>query len=327
MVQMVEIACPRCGSTVSHAGVGGTFQCAHCETRFLVAQAAGGGRSVTIVQQGGARGGGAVVAAVVLGAVVVAAMAAGFLAIRSSADAPVRASSSRPVAAARVDGGSERGKIEEIEKIEKIEKIEASPAAAPPPPPQATLEGTRHGKTSIGGEFWLTTYVNSGEVAIEGPAAVVSMFDETDRRVGEETGYAVASVLAPGDKVPLMVLAAKPPKYARVEVAPAPPRPRGYAAAPLPMKVREMSVQAGSFGRSEAVGTVVNEGEAAAAFTKVTVIGRSSSGEMVSYASGFATTTSAIAPGDESGFKISMGTWEVEAPATYEAFALAQSAR
>jgi DNA-directed RNA polymerase subunit RPC12/RpoP len=322
MVQMVEIACPRCGSTVSHAGVGGTFQCAHCETRFLVAQAAGGARSVTIVQAGGARVG--VVAAVAC-LVVVAAGTAGFLAMRAPASEAVAARPVRVEVAAR-DGG-QAATVEKSEKIEKIEKIEASAAAAAPPPPQATLEGTRHGKTSIGGEFWLTTYVNSGEVAIEGPAAVVSMFDETDRRVGEETGYAVASVLAPGDKVPLMVLAAKPPKYARVEVAPAPPRPRGYSAAPLPMKVREMSVQAGSFGRPEAVGTVVNEGDAAAAFTKVTVIGRSSSGEMVSYASGFATTTSAIAPGEESGFKISMGTWEVEEPATYEAFALAQSAR
>ena len=325
VVKAVEIACPRCGSTVSSAAVGDNYQCAHCQTRFVLVRATEGSQAVVV--RAAAPGRGARVAVVVVGAVVVGAMLASW-ALRPQAAERAREGAGVPRAAERraaAEGAAlQRGASVDVPAVGAVEVAVAE--AAPPPPPQAELRGTIQGTLSIGGHYWLTTYANVGATAIGRPSVGVSLFDAGGKRVGEEQGFAEVSVLEPGATVPVLVLASAPPAYARAEIAPVAPEAASYETPDVPVSVREMTVQAGGLGRSECVGTVVNESGGPVEFTKVLVIGRDAEGALVSYAYGYATTT-ALAAGAESGFKVSLGTWEVRPPVKYEALALARPAR
>ena len=326
VVKAVEIACPRCGSTVSSAAVGDTYQCAHCQTRFVLVRANQGSQAVVV--RAAPSGRGARVALAVAGAAVAL---GGVVAVRALGphDVPKGAMGAGEVAAPRGPARVALATAAPPSGGEGAAPAGASVAvaeAAPPPPPQAELQGTIRGTLSIGGHYWLTNYVNVGAIPIGRPSVGVSLFDEGGKRVGEERGFAEVSVLEPGASVPVLVLASAPPAYARAEIAPVAPEAARYETPDVPVSVREMTVQAGSLGRSECVGTVVNESGGPVEFTKVLVTGRDAEGALVSFANGYATTT-ALAAGAESGFKVSIGTWEVRPPVKYEAWALARPAR
>ncbi|HRI06373.1 MAG TPA: FxLYD domain-containing protein [Nannocystaceae bacterium] len=268
--------------------------------RTVVIQAAPANRSAVVL---------------ILVGVVLAGVAGAVVLLRSGAGttSPARAT---PIVVASMPG-------DEAQPVVPFKAVAAEVAA--PDPPKAELEGTERGETSIGGHFWLTTYANVGTVPIGRPSVTVSLFDDGGKRVGEEHGYAEVPVLAPGDRVPVLVLASKPPKYARADVS-VDPQPQGYESPALPLTVREMTVQSGSFRQVEAIGTVVNEGDVPVDFAQVVVTGRDDKGALVSYAHGY-TTVTALAPGADSGFNISMGTWELRKATSYEAVAFASRAR
>lgn len=293
--------------------VGDTYQCAHCHTRFVLERPAAGAPRTVVIQAAPVQRSAVVL---ILVGVLLAAAAAAIVLLRSgggtTSPSPVRGD---PVVAVSTPADAAAPAV-------PFKAVAAEVTA--PDPPKAELEGTRRGETSIGGHFWLTTYVNVGTVPIGRPSVTVSLFDEGGKRVGEERGYAEVPVLAPGDRAPVLVLASKPPKYSRADLS-VDPQPQGYESPALPLTVREMTVQSGSFRQTEAVGTVVNEGDGPVDFAQVVVMGRDAEGALVSYAHGY-TTVTALAPGVDSGFKISMGTWELEKATSYEAIAFASRA-
>jgi hypothetical protein len=191
--------------------------------------------------------------------------------------------------------------------------------------PKASLARVREGRTSIGGLFWLATYTNSGTVPIADPSAVASLFDATGKRVAEQPGYAVKKLLAPGESTPMLILVANAPKFAKAVVNLRDPEAPRYARDVLTPAVKEFTVGKGRFGRS-AVGTVRNDQQTALRFIQIVVVGRDAQGDIVSYADGYATAKQ-LAPGQESGFDISLGTFEIEKPAKWEAFAVASPAK
>jgi hypothetical protein len=186
--------------------------------------------------------------------------------------------------------------------------------------PKAELRDIREGRTSIGGLYWIATFANTGKVPIDHPAAVVSMFDDAGKRVGEQVGYSILEELPPGGAIPLLILASDPPKYTRIAIAPRDPREPAFPSHQVPVRIVDYEMGK-DFGGRALIGTVENNRAKPVRFTQVLVVGRSSTGEAVSYASGYATAQE-IAPKDASGFKVSVGTFEIEKPARYDVLAV-----
>jgi hypothetical protein len=198
----------------------------------------------------------------------------------------------------------------------------------PVPHGKAELKGTVKGEVAAtGAHFWLTTYVNAGENPIDKPAVVVSLFDESGARTGEQAGWAERDVLEPGESAPVLVMVGQPPRYARAEVVPREPTPPRYPSTQMPVVVTEHTVQPQAFGnRRSVVGTVKNERDGALKFVKIVAVGRDATGKIVSYATSFA-TKKVLGPGEESGFKVDMGTFELAEPVRYELSAMGRRAQ
>jgi len=188
-------------------------------------------------------------------------------------------------------------------------------AATPPIEPQAELRNVGHGRTSIGGAYWLADYANVGEIAIERPRVSLSLFDASGARVGEQSGHARRDYLAPGMSTVILVLSSQPPAYERFELRPVQPRAaRRSGETSLP--VTEFRIVDERFGR-QLVGTVKNDTEAALRFVRILAVGRSAEGAPVSMADTYIGERT-LAAGASSGFHMRLGTFELSAPASWE---------
>jgi len=323
VIKMVEIACPRCSSSEADKVGSDVFVCSHCQTRFIVDHgraklpdahmtpaAAKSGRGPAVAL---ALGGVVLIAALVLVMTVSSSERRPSLESDQVTSAPSTPSAPAPSAPSPTSPRSTKPKI--------------SPAVvAAPPPPSATLEATVPGKTSIGGHFWLATYHNTGTAPIGRPAIVVSLFDGSGARVGEERGYARRDYLRPGESTTVFALARKPPKYERAEVAIVEPQAPSYTAEPIDLQVRDHVVNNRGRGRSDVIGTVENQSDTAVDFVQLLVVGRNDAGDPVAFGKAFATDKD-LAPGESSGFKVRLGTWVIEDPKTVEVVAFGRPGR
>jgi hypothetical protein len=310
-IKIVEIECPRCSAGEPEKLSEEQFRCSHCGAIFVVDRGtkphAVVPRLSPVAPPSRVRFG----TVVLVGVAVLAAAGvwSGIQGSRRRAEREEREHVSRSLAPT---GSRDRLRGGPRVSISRVEKVEA---------PVAKITFTKKGRLSIGGDFWLLTYTNAGKIPISRPAAVVSLFDDAGHRVGEQVGYSPVKLLEAGASVPVLVLVSKPPVYARVEIAPQEPRPPSdYDRTPVSVTVVESIVRASYGSMKEAVGTVRNDTAQPVRFIQVVVIGRNAKGELVSLASGYSTTSN-LEPKATSGFKVSIGTFEIEAPARYEIFA------
>jgi hypothetical protein len=327
---MVEIACPRCNSTDVVASAGDTYTCNHCHTKFFVERGrarmqgehggwtAGQAPPVAHAPSQAPSGRGAVVAVAVAGVLAVGIAGAVLTTVRQTMETQIEAVTvpvvaGAPPKAAAPNKPKSKGGVVEVKPV---------------PHGKAELRGTVNGKVaSTGAHFWLTTYANVGETPIDKPAVVVSLFDESGARTGEQAGWAEREVLEPGESAPVLVMVGQPPTYSRAEVTPREPTPPRYPSKQMPVVVTEHTVQAQAFGnRRSVIGTVKNEREGTLKFVKIVAVGRDAAGKIVSYATSFA-TKKVLGAGEESGFKVDMGTFELAEPVRYELSAMGRQAQ
>jgi hypothetical protein len=202
----------------------------------------------------------------------------------------------------------------------------SAPERDAPRAPEARVKSFRK-QTSSGSTFWLVIYENSGTTTIRDPAARVSLFDGTGRRVLEQPGYAKTKQLAPGETAPILVLAMNPPAFTRAEVAVVTPRaPSTYdSAPPVVLEVVDF-VPRKDNTFTKITGTVKNSSKQAVQFIEVVVTGVDASGEIVSLADGYATERQ-LAPGASTGFEITSGVFDVAPPTKYRVVASAMPVR
>jgi hypothetical protein len=297
-VRFVTVTCPECRATEAEPLDEGHYRCRHCSSTFLREQAPGqaqaqapaaprtGGRRIGLI------GGGALLA---LGAIGGAALVG-----KSGKEEPEQRPRPRPVPVAP-------------------RPVARMPQATPGKPARVELREVRGGRTSIGGLFWLARYANVGDVVVERPAVVVSLFDEAGHRVEEQSGWAPIHRLAPKEETPVLVLISRPPPHARAEIAPRPPQAdRGWGGRQLRLEVKEQTYSAGS---NALVGTVRNPTEQAVRFAQIIVVGKDAQGALASYATG-STTRPGLPPAMESGFKVYLSGFQLAPPARFDVLAV-----
>jgi len=313
-----EIRCPSCRAPQNQAAPGTQVKCVFCKHVYVVPapkQIIAAPLDTLMATKSAARSRGAVGFVVMaVGLMLVVASAVVFLRFRSVDETSTTSTSGLPTVSMPVSMPVTG---------QGATPLPSTPVAvAPAQEPQVELVHVIEGTTSIGGRFYLVDFKNTGTVAMGKPAVVASGYDASGRRILEQRGYAQRSTLAPGETAVVLVLIAEPPPgLHRVDVAPRLEASRWGRE--VPIEVVESSERATFGSLHEIVGTVRNAGDSRSAFTHVVAVGRDASGKPVSYADGFPTTHT-LAPGESSGFTLSIGTFEISRPVSWELVAFGQ---
>lgn len=304
MARFVTVTCPECRATEAEPLDEGHYRCRHCRSTFLRESAPRPSPPPPAAATGSKVGAIGVAAALLLGVIGGAALVG---------------RSRREGQPPRVTAPPPRVTAPPRTVLPPRSRTLRAQEAPPEKPPRVELKEVRAGRTRIGGMFWLVRYANVGEVAVERPAVVVSLFDDAGRRVEEQSGWAPIHRLAPGEEAPVLVLVSRPPPHARAEIAARQPQAERGWRRQLRLQVKEHSVVAQT--PAALVGTVRNATEEAARFVQIIVVGRDERGAMASYATGM-TTRPGLPPATESGFKVYLGTFQIAPPVRYEVTAV-----
>jgi hypothetical protein len=208
----------------------------------------------------------------------------------------------------------------------------ATPTEVPPPaavtapvsngPAQAELVDVRDASTNLGDRYWLMTYRNTGGSTIDRPGVVVKLFDAAGAVVKEETGSGPRDQIEPGGSIPMFVLIHEPPKHARAEVSVMPPVAATRPSWKVPLQAEGLGHKRQPLGATVVVGELVNPHGASARFIDVVVVGVDDGGRPVSWGSGIPSADT-LPAGARAAFQVRMGTFEIEPPTRYQAYAVA----
>lgn len=311
MARIIELTCPQCSSHEADSLGHDQFRCTYCAAVFLVERKR---PTAPVVVQPTPRSA-PLRASLAKGVVVVVAIAifvaaVGLIAVikqfgRGPTEAELRT---------RLSGTSGVPRV----RVPSIQRTSAEAS----PPPKAELRDVQHARLPRGTDIWIGTLANTGQVPIERPSALVSLFDAQGKRVGEHHGWAPIELLAPGQTTPVLVMIMRAPVYSRFDAAPGELRTTSYSPPQLAtIKVTEQTVQPYLTTMQQIVGTVRNVGSKPARFVQVIAVGRDGDGKLASYASNYV-SRSDLAPGAESGFSVTSGTFEIRRPARFEVFAV-----
>jgi hypothetical protein len=174
------------------------------------------------------------------------------------------------------------------------------------------------------GRMWVGRYFNTGESVIGTGSVTLSLFDEGGKRLVEQTGYLVVDWLEPGQFSLVNIWVPKVPVFARHELKVKCDPVADYVAKPLSVAITEQSVRKSSTYSADFVGTVTNTNKASVQFIKIVVYGYDDKGAPSCVAYGYATEKE-LAPGEESGFSVSLGGINVGTPVRYTAIAFARA--
>lgn len=174
------------------------------------------------------------------------------------------------------------------------------------------------------GRMWIGRYFNTGETVISSGGVTLSLFDESGKRLVEQAGYLHVDWIEPGQFTLVHIWVPKVPAFARYEIKVKAEAAADYVTKPISVAIIEQSVRKSSTFSSDFVGTVRNTNKVKIQFIKIVVYGYDDKGAPSCVAYGYATEKE-LAPGEESGFSVSMGGINVGTPVRYVAQAFARA--
>ncbi len=194
-----------------------------------------------------------------------------------------------------------------------------------PPEPKTAAEYRDVGASNFSdGRMWIGRYFNTGETVIGSGGVTLSLFDEGGKRLVEQAGYLNVDWLEPGQFTLVHIWVPKVPAFARSEIKVKCEPVSDYVVKPLAIAIAEQSVRKSSTFSSEFVGTVKNTNKGTVQFIKIVVYGYDDKGAPSCVAYGYATEKE-LAPGEESGFSVSLGGINVGTPVRFVAQAFARA--
>jgi DNA-directed RNA polymerase subunit RPC12/RpoP len=179
------------------------------------------------------------------------------------------------------------------------------------------------GKTIVGGIYWIVQIKNISSNPVSRSRVVVSLFDEDDKRIEEQSGWSIKEVLQPNETSVVLVLVAKPPKQmATFEFSANASKLNFLLKNQVAMEVVDFVVNQNN-ERYEIVGDVKNPNAFTVNYTKVVAVALDVDGKPIGLAHQFSTKKTLLA-GEGSGFKISSTTFVAQQPASWRLWAIAR---
>jgi hypothetical protein len=203
----------------------------------------------------------------------------------------------------------------EIEKRKKVNEATFTP--------KVEIISQIQGETVVGGIYWIVQIRNISSKPVSRARVVVSVFDENNHRIEEQSGWSIKEVLEPNETSVVLVLVAKPPKQMnRFEFSASASKMSFLLKNQVAIEVTDFVVNQNN-NRFEIVGDVKNTNDFNVNYTKVIAEALDSNGKPIGLAHQFA-TQKALEEGQTSGFKISSTTFIAQQPSSWRLWALAR---
>ncbi len=184
-----------------------------------------------------------------------------------------------------------------------------------------TVQSQVSGVTTNGGKYWIFQVKNSGEDALAGPAVMVSLFNSAGKRVAEQGGWAQREILAAGEETAILVfLSDVPADVAEQQITTVARAPTSYGLQQVTVEVRDFSVKIKS-RQFEIIGDVVNSHDRNVKYVRVVAVAYDAAGVPIGIGDAFSTVKN-LAPNQQSGFKLRVGTFLTGEPAAWQVWAL-----
>jgi hypothetical protein len=299
------LRCPTCGGAdSSRADANGIHACVYCGVRYRITA----GAPTQIGAVGATRPGAkpAVVGAAIA-IVLIAAGAGFFLSVSRSPQHPDVPKIDIPPIAATPESPATPPVVVEPVVVD----------APPDVPVHATFE-PQHRRSGGATNFYVYGWVShDAPYTIDKPKINAVLLDTGGKELRTDFGYA-EDVVAPGERVPAMVLVMDPPKHDRIEYEVV-----ARKATYIPPKVEGLRLEHGDvtpdqFSGYRVQGKVFNDGTSPARFVKVTVLGLDDAGKLLGFDYTFA-DTEVLDPGKSARFDVRIQDFEAK-PAKYELF-------
>jgi DNA-directed RNA polymerase subunit RPC12/RpoP len=189
--------------------------------------------------------------------------------------------------------------------------------------PNVEISHQIQGQTVVGGIYWIVQLKNISSKPVSRSRVVVSVFDENDKRIEEQSGWSIKEVLQPNESSTVLVLIAKPPaQMARYELTASASKMSFLLKNQVDMQVIDFVINQEN-ERYEIIGDVKNPNSFAVNYTKVIAEALDQSSNPVGLAYQFSTQKH-LKPGESSGFKISSTTFVAKQPSSWRLWALAR---
>ena len=209
-------------------------------------------------------------------------------------------------------------KVDPIEIEKRKQKNEASFT------PKIEIISQIQAKTVIGGIYWIVQVKNISSKAVSRARVVVSLFDQNNKRIEEQSGWSIKEVLEPNETSVVLVLVSKPPEQmTRFELSASASKISFLLKNQVNVDVSDFVVNQNNSGRFEIVGDVKNSNAFSVNYTKVIAEAIDNNGKPIGLAHQFSTQKSLL-EGESSGFKISSTTFIAQQPASWRLWAIAR---
>jgi len=195
--------------------------------------------------------------------------------------------------------------------------------------PEISIVHNVQGETSNGGIYWIITIRNDSKQILYQPGAIVSLFDENNKRVEEQKGWSKYTHLDPDNQTELLLYISHPPKGKFTSQI------KGMGSFTTFFTDSRKSIEIVDFIvkpkpnnpiHSDIIGDVKNTHDFRVDFVRVVAVAKDANNKSIGLADGFVSSSS-LESQAQSGFKLSTGTFVTEMPVTWSLFAFGQKHR
>jgi hypothetical protein len=179
------------------------------------------------------------------------------------------------------------------------------------------------GNTPNGNLFWIVKVKNIGSTNIKDISAVVSLFDEQDRRIEEKKSWSLLKYLTPQQETEIVVSVANPPKkYSRVEIN-SYFKKTDQQPNQVVIDIEDFIVKENR-GKYDVIGDIKNPYDYELINLNVIAVALDSEG--ISVGHGYKYATRLELPAQEiSGFKVNVHTYLTQKPLSWKVYAIARN--
>ena len=184
------------------------------------------------------------------------------------------------------------------------------------------------GITSNQDKYWIVTIKNQSQQPVARAGVVISLYDETGQRIEEQKGYVKRKILAPDAQASVLVLVQKAPKFAKAEFSTFAAKPLSFDKPYAKLEIASFITKKTKYSEkfTEIIGDVYNPNDFQVDYTKIVVLAKDEKGQTIGIADGYATHSS-LKPKAKSGFKVTIGAFQVKPENKFEVYAIGQEHR
>lgn len=187
--------------------------------------------------------------------------------------------------------------------------------------PQVNIISEVKGETITGGIYWIFAIRNDSSIKVNRANVVASLFNSSGKRVDEQAGWSKREILAPNEESVVLLYIADPPKEPYTVKLAAQGKPVGtFSVSEELLEVSDFMVKKPGEKRYEIIGDVVNTNDYQMDFVKVIAVALNKNKQPIGVADAFVSSTN-IAAQQQSGFKITAGTFLTEVPDSWSLWA------